>query len=165
MVFHLQKIGFCRKILKSSNNFPDIVTRKSKTVSMDIFTIEETPKTPSVKFDLKQGTLEIEGRSVPSDAENFWEPVLERFDTYCMHPAAKTHVKINLEYFNISSSKRLLFLLYKMNELIERGFSVEIDWWYKENDEDMYEVGRDYAFMVKVPFNFHSYAEEVALAI
>ncbi len=132
---------------------------------MNVFTIEETPKTPYVNFDLELGNLEITGRSVPSDAENFWEPVLEKFETYCNHPAQETHVKINLEYFNISSSKRLLFLLYKMNDLVERGFKVEIEWCYKENDEDMYEVGRDYAFMVKVPFNFVSYAEEVALAI
>ena len=132
---------------------------------MNIFTIEETPKTPYINFDLDSGILEINGRSVPSDAENFWEPVLEKFDAYCMHPASETVVKINLEYFNISSSKRLLFLLYKMNDLVERGFKVEIEWFYKENDEDMYEVGRDYAFMVKVPFNFVSYVEEVALAI
>ena len=132
---------------------------------MDIFTIEETPKTPFVKFDQSQGTLEINGRSVPSDAEEFWGPVLEAFENYCLHPVQSTQVKINLEYFNISSSKRLLFLLYKMNELIERGNEVTIDWYFKENDEDMYEVGRDYAFMVKVPFNFVSYAEEVALAM
>lgn len=138
---------------------------KPKTVSMNIFTIEESPKTPFVNFDLNLGVLEIKGRSVPSDAENFWEPVLEKFDAYCKRPSEKTLVKINLEYFNISSSKRLLFLLYKMNELVDRGFNVEIEWFYRENDEDMYEVGRDYAFMVKVPFNFISYAEEMSLAI
>ncbi|MEZ4936294.1 MAG: DUF1987 domain-containing protein [Crocinitomicaceae bacterium] len=132
---------------------------------MNFFTIEETPKTPAVTLDPEKGLLEIVGRSVPSEAEEFWDPILEQFDTYCLHPAAETSVKINLEYFNISSSKRLLFLLYKMNDLIDRGFNVEIEWMYKENDEDMYEVGRDYAFMVKVPFHFVSYVEEVALAI
>lgn len=132
---------------------------------MDIFTIEETPKTPAINLNPQEGTLEIEGRAVPSDAEDFWTPLLEAFDSYCLKPADSTTVKINLEYFNISSSKRLLFLLYKMNDLVERGFEVTIDWHYRENDEDMYEVGRDYAFMVKVPFNFVAYAEEVALAI
>lgn len=132
---------------------------------MDFFTIEETPKTPLVKFDKTNGKLEIVGRSVPSDSQNFWEPVLEEFEAYCLNPANETRVKINLEYFNISSSKRLLFLLYKMNDLVERGLDVTIDWYFRENDEDMYEVGRDYAFMVKVPFNFVSYVEEVAMAM
>jgi hypothetical protein len=132
---------------------------------MNIFTIEESPKTPFVNFDMTEGNLEITGRSVPSDAEDFWTPVLEKFESYCLHPAETTNVKINLEYFNISSSKRLLFLLYKMNDLVEKGNDVTIDWYFKENDEDMYEVGRDYAFMVKVPFNFVSYVEEVAMAI
>ena len=127
---------------------------------MEIFTIEETTKTPFIQFDTSKGELEIIGKAIPSDAENFWEPILESFENYCLHPAEKTHVKINLEYFNISSSKRLLFLLYKMNELVERGVDVTIDWHYREDDEDMYEVGRDYAFMVKVPFNFVSFVEE-----
>ena len=44
--------------------------------------------------------------------------------------------------------------MYKLNELAERGLDVCVEWHYREADEDMYEVGQDYAYMVKVPFEF-----------
>lgn len=37
------------------------------------------------------------------------------------------------------------------------GKNVRIKWMYNEIDEDMFEVGQDYAFMVKIPFDFLSY--------
>ena len=81
------------------------------------------------------------------------------FDFYLSNPASQTVFKIDLEYFNISSSKRILFLLYKLNELSENGHSVKVQWLYRDSDEDMYEVGQDYAYMVKVPFEFKMYDE------
>ncbi len=36
--------------------------------------------------------------------------------------------------------------------------NVKVLWYHNESDEDMFEVGQDYAFMVKVPFDFISYS-------
>ena len=44
-------------------------------------------------------------------------PILNWFESYVVTPFQSTVFKINLEYFNISSSKRILFLLYKLNEI------------------------------------------------
>jgi hypothetical protein len=83
-----------------------------------------------------------------------------------LNPNGSTVVKIDLEYFNISSSKRILFLLYKLNELAEVGNDVHVEWLYRETDEDMYEVGQDYAYMVKVPFVFKEYIDmDIAMAV
>jgi hypothetical protein len=41
-----------------------------------------------------------------------------------------------------------------LNELVEKGHAVSVEWWYREADEEMYEVGKDYAYMVRVPFFF-----------
>ncbi|MEN9400125.1 MAG: hypothetical protein RL632_1228, partial [Bacteroidota bacterium] len=85
---------------------------------------------------------------------------------YLLNPLENTVVKIDLEYFNISSSKRILFLLYKLNELSEAGKQVHVEWYYRQSDEDMYEVGQDYAYMVKVPFIFKEYIDpDIAIAI
>ena len=51
-----------------------------------------------------------------------------------------------------------------MNELSENGSDVKVEWLYRETDEDMYEVGQDYAYMVKVPFEFKIY-EDLDLVI
>ena len=126
---------------------------------MEVLSINATAHTPSVSFNHSIGKMEIEGRSIPDQPDDFWVPVLNWFESYLAQPSEKTTFKINLEYFNISSSKRILFLLYKLNELSERGLDVCVEWHYRHEDEDMYEVGQDYAYMVKVPFEFREYRD------
>ncbi len=116
--------------------------------------IEATPQTPLINFFPHNGKMVIKGRAIPDDADAFWMPVLNWFESYLSNPHKETIFSIHLEYFNISSSKRILFLLYKLNELLESGNNVRVEWVHREDDEDMYEVGQDYAYMVKVPFEF-----------
>ncbi|MFT5822940.1 MAG: hypothetical protein ACI8ZM_004197 [Crocinitomix sp.] len=132
---------------------------------MEALYISETLKTPGIIFNPQSGIFSIKGKSIPDDAEEFYKEVLNWFDDYLVRPNSVTEVSIDLEYFNISSSKRLLFLLYKLNDLNSGKNEARIKWMYNEEDEDMFEVGQDYAFMVKVPFDFISYTmDEVILA-
>lgn len=126
---------------------------------MEQLLVESTPHTPYISFDSLTGIMEIRGRSIPEQADDFWLPVLNWFETYIQIPAEQTIFKIDLEYFNISSSKRILFLLYKLNNLVKSSEFVKVEWYYREDDEDMFEVGNDYAYMVKVPFEFIMYKE------
>jgi hypothetical protein len=128
------------------------------------FIREATLQTPLIALNTN-GIMEIKGRAIPDNPEPFWGDVLAWFDKYSEDPGQHTIFKIDLEYFNISSSKRILFLLYKLNELAERGFEAKVEWYYRKSDEDMFEVGQDYAFMVKVPFEFKEYDHDIALAI
>lgn len=125
---------------------------------MEALRIQETHKTPEVLFDPTNEVFEIKGKSIPDDAELFFESILGWIEDYVSNPNENTIIKIDLEYFNISSSKRLLFMFYKLNELKEKGKNIKIIWHYNEEDEDMFEVGQDYAFMVKIPFDFVSYS-------
>ena len=70
----------------------------------------------------------LKGKSIPDNAEEFYSDVLDWFDDYVANPNDETVLKIDLEYFNISSSKRLLFLLYKLNELNDMSNSVKVQW-------------------------------------
>lgn len=126
---------------------------------MDTLLIQATAQTPLVNLDPSTGIMEIRGRSIPDDPEAFWGVVLTWFDNYMANPNEETLVKIDLEYFNITSSKRILFLLYKLNELVDSGKKAKVEWYYRQSDEDMYEVGQDYAFMVHVPFDFREYTD------
>ena len=121
---------------------------------MEELLIESSAQTPAIKFNPNNGLMEIIGRSIPYDSDAFWMPILSWFESYVFTPNEITTFKINLDYFNISSSKRILFLLYKLNELSDKGLGVSVIWEYRKDDEDMYEVGQDYAYMVKVPFEF-----------
>lgn len=126
---------------------------------MEALLIQSTSQTPYIHFNNVTGFMEIKGRSIPDNSDDFWLPVLSWFESYLTHPSQSTVFKIELDYLNIQSSKRILFLLYKLNELIETGQNVHVEWMYRKNDDEMYEVGQDYAYMVKVPFIFKEFTD------
>jgi len=122
--------------------------------------IASTAQTPFVSFNSQNGIMEIKGRSIPEQADEFWIPIIDWFDLYLLKPSNHTTFKIDLEYFNISSSKRILTLLYKLNNLAKLTDNVKVEWYYRLADEDMFEVGQDYKYMIKVPFEFHAYEDQ-----
>jgi hypothetical protein len=119
---------------------------------MEPIIIEGTPKTPSIKFDAKDGVFEIKGRSIPENSVEFYKPVNEWLDNYMQVPLDKTVVNIRLEYFNTSSSKCILDVFKRLEAIHRSKHDVEINWFYEEDDEDMLEAGEDYDSIIKVPF-------------
>lgn len=119
---------------------------------MEPINIEGTPKTPSIKFDARDGVFEIKGRSIPENSVEFYKPLNEWLDTYMQVPLDKTVVNIRLEYFNTSSSKCILDVFKRLEAIHRSKHDVEINWFYEEDDEDMLEAGEDYDSIIKVPF-------------
>jgi len=120
---------------------------------METLNIEGTSKTPSITFDASKGLLEIKGRSIPENSIEFYKPLVEWLDKYAQGtPPSSTIVKIQLEYFNTSSSKCILDVFKKLEIISKSGNEVLINWYYEEDDEDMLEAGEDYESIIKVPF-------------
>ncbi|NPA37104.1 MAG: DUF1987 domain-containing protein [Chlorobi bacterium] len=119
---------------------------------METIIREETTKTPFVKFDGEKGLVEIRGRSIPENAIEFYKPLIDWLDKYAEQPPSKTSVNVKLEYFNTSSSKCILDIFRKFELLHKKGNEVEINWYYEEDDEDMFEAGEDYQSIVHIPF-------------
>ena len=119
---------------------------------MEPIIIEGTPKTPSIRFDSKEGIFEIKGRSIPENSVEFYKPLNEWLDLYMQGPLDKTTVNIRLEYFNTSSSKCILDVFKRLEAIHRSKHDVEINWYYEEDDEDMLEAGEDYDSIIKVPF-------------
>ena len=57
----------------------------------------------------------------------------------------------------MSSSKNILYIFYTLNNLIKRERLVEIEWYYSIDEDEMYELGQDFALMVNIPFKFIEY--------
>jgi hypothetical protein len=127
---------------------------------MEDLRITATSTTPRISFS-NNGIMEIQGKSIPDADSNFWNIVSEWFRLYMFNPASKTIFKLQIDYLNISSSKEVLHLLYRLNELKDRGLEAEVLWSFNVNDVDMQEVGKDYEHMVKVPFSFLKIQEAV----
>lgn len=119
---------------------------------MEKYTINGTPKTPSISFDLESGVLDIKGRSIPENSIEFYKPLVDALDRYSSSPKATTQVNVQLEYFNTSSSKCILDVFKKLENINKSGSSVLINWHYEEDDEDMLEAGEDYQAIINVPF-------------
>jgi len=119
---------------------------------MESLLIEGTAKTPSIKFDPFSGTIEIKGRSIPENSIEFYKPMVDWLDKYAKSPKPQTKVNIQLEYFNTSSSKCILDVFKKLEEIHKSNNQVVINWYYEEDDEDMLEAGEDYESIIRVPF-------------
>ena len=127
-----------------------------------VYYIEPTEKTPLVILDPDKKKFEIIGVSVPQDGRDFYQPVLDWLKEYNEDPLELTEFVFNLDYFNISSSKMILFVLYKLQELQQKGKQVKIKWFY--NDEDLFEVGQDYEYISKLDFVFIKTSKEYLVA-
>ena len=127
---------------------------------MDNFCIEGSKQTPEIKFDGASGILEIMGRSIPENTFDFFNPVLLWLEEYGKAPASKTIVKVNLEYFNTSSSKYILEIFKRVKVVLDSGNDVVVEWYYEEDDEEMMETGEDYEDVSGLPFTLISVEEE-----
>ncbi|MBO4601719.1 MAG: DUF1987 domain-containing protein [Salinivirgaceae bacterium] len=125
---------------------------------MEVIKIVGTDDTPSVTLDVANEIFEISGRSLPEDVAVFYEPILDWIDRYSEEATGKTIFNFKLVYFNTASSKMILDILLKLEEMHEAGKDVLIRWHYPEDDEDMEEAGEEYADIVDVPFEQISYS-------
>ncbi len=124
---------------------------------MEVIKIKGTDDTPNVILDADNGIFEISGRSLPEDVTTFYEPILNWLDEYEEEANEKTVFSFKLVYFNTASSKLILDILMKLEEMHENGKDILIKWYFPEDDEDMEEAGEEYADIVDVPFEQVSY--------
>ena len=116
--------------------------------------IQAIGESPEIIFDLEKNIFSIKGKSVVSDAESFYAPIIEWLSKVSDELRDDMNFVFDLEYFNIASSKRILFILYKLNDLRKRGKDIRVIWHFSMEDDEMKEVGEDYAVMVNIPFEF-----------
>lgn len=129
---------------------------------MEVINITGTEDTPSVTMDKDNGIFLIQGRSLPEDVTLFYGPVLDWIEQYGEDPNEKTDMTFKLEYFNTASSKVLLDVLLKFEELKEKT-DVTIKWCYREDEEDIKEAGEEYEDIVEVPFEYCECNEDWSL--
>ena len=120
---------------------------------MTVLNLEGTEDTPKILLDKKNQIFELSGRSLPEDSAEFFQPVLDWLENYKSESLPSTVFTFKMEYFNTASSKLILDILSKLEEI--NGTMVE--WYYHEDDEDMQEAGEEFSELVDVPFSFKTY--------
>jgi hypothetical protein len=120
-------------------------------MSLSALHISPTAFTPEVKFDPVAGKFEIKGRSIPENAHEFYNPLIDWVKRYSENPADSTSVDVYFEYLNTSSSKSLMHFFNAFGTI--SGKDVNINWLHEKEDEAMKEAGEDFNTIVNLPFN------------
>ncbi|MBX2980672.1 MAG: DUF1987 domain-containing protein [Flavobacteriales bacterium] len=119
---------------------------------MNDLDLAATERTPRIVLRHALGTISIQGCSIPENADRFFGPVLDQVELYMQRPAPATVARIELSYFNTSTSKYLLDLFKLLEDLHASGRSlVSMEWQHAANDLDMQEVGEDFKALLEYP--------------
>ena len=113
------------------------------------FTVKETRTTPNVLID--KGEITISGRSIPEDAFEFFEPVIDACKEYTQKPPKNTVINIHLDYVNSGSKKYLTNILTIFGKNYLEGNGYEIKWAYDVDDEAMLDLGHVLKSIIKIP--------------
>jgi hypothetical protein len=120
--------------------------------------ISGTEDTPNITFNEQEKEFLISGRSLPEDVSTFYKPVFEWLSGFGQNPVGKTTFKFKLEYFNTASSKIILDILMKLEDMVQSSQAeIAVEWHYSESDDDMLEAGDEYKELVEVPFDLVAY--------
>lgn len=103
---------------------------------------------PLIHFDSVSGLFEISGKSTFCDSHALYKPVLEWLDNYFQNPNDYTKFDIRLDSFNSVTTKVLLSVFKKFDE-ISKTNRVEIFFHFEKDDEFMNEIVDDYNHILK----------------
>jgi hypothetical protein len=71
---------------------------------------------------------------------------------YAKNPAPSTQMEMNLAYFNSTSSEYIFRLCKHLEQIQDAGSNCRLIWEYESEDEDMRQIGEDYAEILKLNF-------------
>jgi hypothetical protein len=108
--------------------------------------------TPFINFDPNTGLFEMSGRSLPEDASKFYDSVHEWVREYVDNASSSTTVKMKLDYFNSASARKIVEILFILEDLLEKDNQVNVIWYYDEEDEVMEARGEEVKSVVELPF-------------
>ena len=105
--------------------------------------IEQTPKTPQIDLNQYNGELILYGRSIPENAAKVYEPILNWVSQYIMNARPTTNFRLNLEYFNTSSSIWLVKILKSLIQIKDPDYVLILHIYIPLEDYDDMEVSGD----------------------
>lgn len=125
---------------------------------MENLFLKGTDSTPEVFFNTN-GDLLLEGRSMPEDVSVIYNQL---FHFVQKLEVQELKLKINLDYFNTASSKKIMELLQHI-EANQKIKTINVEWHYEEGDDDSVETAEIYEdFLLRTNFRYFEYEEALA---
>jgi len=112
---------------------------------MENLVIQGSKYTPEIELDAGRRVMEVKGYSYPENAAAFYAPIMEWFKAYLQQSGqAQIDVRMELIYFNSSSSKILMDLFDLLDDHAAAGHPVSVSWIYDGDNESAYECGQEF---------------------
>jgi hypothetical protein len=112
-----------------------------------------TKNTPEFIFN-PDGMFKIRGRGLYVNNSEVIDQIMNWIDEYLKNPAESTYVTIAFEYLNSFSTTILVSILRKLTNVILQSKKLVIQWYYEEDDEDIFERGEYIAMTFAIPITF-----------
>ncbi|MGB0694817.1 MAG: DUF1987 domain-containing protein [Rhodospirillaceae bacterium] len=113
---------------------------------MDSIQIAATQRTPDVQFNFDANEFSITGESYPENVTDFYGSLMEALETHLeSQEGAKVTFKFELVYINSSTAKIVMEIFDLLDQTGERGNEVTIIWRIEEEDDNMQELGEEFA--------------------
>ncbi len=112
---------------------------------MEKLIIARTQNTPKILLDPEAGLIELTGKSYPENTSEQFGPVFDWLEEYFDgSPCNQTIVNIDIDYFNSSTSRALYEFFTLLNAAVKRGYGLEVNWIYDEEDFSTEEDGEEF---------------------
>ena len=124
---------------------------------MIVFTLPSTEYTPEICLDYSNKNVFFKGECRPENVSKFFENIIGWFNELKNKTSdgENTPVVFYLDYFNSSSAKYFMDVIFLIKELNTKySYNFEIVWEYDEDDEDVHEAGIEFEDISGVKFTF-----------
>ena len=111
---------------------------------------------PHVSFNAETGHCTLEGESYLENTWEFYENLVNWLRSYA-ETGQPIYFDFRLTYFNTSSSKGILEVLEFLKEYQKTGGTIELKWYYPEEDEDILEEAEDFVEDTQLAIELISY--------
>lgn len=118
---------------------------------MTILNIPATSSTPEVDYNILNDVQRITGVSTPIDSVEFYSPMINWINQNANDLKENCVFEFELNYFNSSSMKALVWLLQQIEEMILNGKTWSICWVIVEDDEFMEEAAEAMQTLLEIP--------------
>lgn len=108
--------------------------------------------TPEVHMSAHTGQFSIKGRSLPENINDFYHQLQDWLEEYAREPQEETRLDIFFEYYNSSTARKLIELIFILEDIHASGNKVEVVWNYQKGDALLQENGEEIMSVVELPF-------------
>jgi len=115
--------------------------------------IEGAHDRPEIELSPIENKFIISGRSIPENAYDFYQPVIDWLDDYIKSPNSLTVFEFKFEHLNTHSTQQIMKILQRLKKLAELS-KTKIKWYYYKDDNDMLELGNRLKELLGVELSF-----------